>query len=105
MAKTRKIKGGEPKKGEECLARETGAGESNGEASPTARASRRKRKKGESEEAENVLKVIFEEAKKGSIKHQELYLKYIDLFVGNRGEDRDVIYEATFVDDKTEEDT
>jgi hypothetical protein len=61
-----------------------------------------KDKKGRSwkEDKKKVLESIIEEAKKGGIKHQELYLKYIDHFLGGDNGDEDVIYTAEFVDDE-----
>lgn len=64
-----------------------------------------KHKKGRSwkEDKKKVLESIIEEAKKGDIKHQELYLKYIDHFLGGDNGDEDVIYTAEFVDDEKKE--
>jgi len=55
------------------------------------------------EEKRKVLESIIEEAKKGDIKHQELYLKYIDHFLGGNNGDEEVIYTAEFVDDEKKE--
>ena len=54
------------------------------------------------DDEKEVLDAILREAKKGSVKHQELYLKYIDIF-GER-EEGDIIYEAEFVNDKKDKD-
>jgi len=55
------------------------------------------------EDKKKVLESIIEEAKKGDIKHQELYLKYIDHFLGGDNGDEDVIYTAEFIDDEKKE--
>ncbi len=49
-----------------------------------------------------VLRDIARKAAEGNIKYQELYLKYIDLIRAMPAGD-EVIYEATFVDDKDQE--
>jgi hypothetical protein len=54
------------------------------------------------DEKQKVLQSIIEKAKEGNIKHQELYLKYIDLFMGLGNGDDEVIYTAEFIDDKKE---
>ncbi len=51
---------------------------------------------------EAVFRDIVRKASEGNIKYQELYLKYIDLISGSPTED-EVIYVATFVDDKDQE--
>ncbi len=50
-----------------------------------------------------VFRDIVQKAAEGNIKYQELYLKYIDLISGKTAENDEVIYEATFVDDKDKE--
>jgi hypothetical protein len=50
-----------------------------------------------------VFRDIVRKAAEGNIKYQELYLRYIDLISGRQADADEVIYEATFVDDKDQE--
>jgi hypothetical protein len=50
-----------------------------------------------------VFRDIVRKATGGDIKYQELYLKYIDLISAKTADEDEVIYEATFVDDKDKE--
>ena len=50
--------------------------------------------------SDEVLRDIIRKAKEGDIEYQKLYLKYIDLIRQKTGNEDEVIYEATFVDDK-----
>ncbi len=50
-----------------------------------------------------VFRDIVKKATGGDIKYQELYLKYIDLISAKTADEDEVIYEATFVDDKDKE--
>jgi hypothetical protein len=47
-----------------------------------------------------VFRDIVKKATEGNIKYQELYLKYIDLISAKTADEDEVIYEATFVDEK-----
>jgi len=62
-------------------------------------------KKGGSEWTRDVLDAIIREAKGGSVKHQELFLKYRNHFDAPDGDEdpSEIIYEARFVDDTTED--
>jgi hypothetical protein len=63
------------------------------------------RKQGGTEWTRNVLDAIIREAMAGSVKHQELFLKYKNHFDLPDGEDdpTETIYEAHFVDDTPED--
>ena len=50
-----------------------------------------------------VFRDIIKKATEGNIKYQELYLKYINLISAKTADEDEVIYEATFVDDKDKE--
>jgi len=60
---------------------------------------------GGTEWTRNVLDAIIREAMAGSVKHQELFLKYKNHFDLPDGEDdpTEIIYEAHFVDDTPED--
>jgi hypothetical protein len=49
---------------------------------------------------DEVLRDIVRKAKEGDIDYQKLYLKYIDLIRLKAADEDEVIYEATFVEDK-----
>ena len=63
------------------------------------------RGKGGSEWTRDVLSAIIREARGGSVKHQELFLKYKNHFDLPDGEEdpSEIIYEARFVDDTTKD--
>jgi hypothetical protein len=50
--------------------------------------------------SDEVLRDIVRKAKDGDIDYQKLYLKYIDLIRFKLADEEEVIYEATFVEDK-----
>ncbi len=53
--------------------------------------------------ADAVFRDIVKKAGEGDIKYQELYLKYIDLISERTGNEDEVVYEATFIDDEDQE--
>ena len=53
--------------------------------------------------SDDVFRDIVKKAREGNIKYQELYLKYIDLISQKTADGDEVIYEATFIDDKDKE--
>lgn len=53
--------------------------------------------------SDEVFLDIIKKAREGNIKYQELFLKYIDLISQKTTEEDEIIYEATFVDDKDKE--
>ena len=61
--------------------------------------------KGGSEWTRDVLDAIIREAKAGSVKHQELFLKYRNHFDLPDGDEdpAEIVYEARFVDDTAED--
>ena len=63
------------------------------------------KKGGGSEWTRDVLDAIIREAKAGSVKHQELFLKYRSHFDATDGDEdpNEIIYEARFVDDKAKD--
>ena len=65
----------------------------------------RKERKDGTEWTRDVLDAIIREAKAGSVKHQELFLKYrnhFDLACGDE-DPTEIVYEAHFIDDKAED--
>lgn len=58
-----------------------------------------------SEWTRDVLDAIIREAKAGSVKHQELFLKYRNHFDLPDGDEdpMEIVYEARFVDDTAED--
>jgi len=58
-------------------------------------------KEGGSEWTRDVLDAIIREAKGGSVKHQELFLKYRQHFDAAHGDEdpTEIVYEARFIDD------
>ena len=81
------------KKGKSKLGVDVGANEENGENGKNGG------------NGQGVLKTIVRQAKKGEVKQQELFLKYIDVFsdFGKEGKDEEVAYDVEFVDDEEEE--
>ncbi|MBN1882356.1 MAG: hypothetical protein JW885_09300 [Deltaproteobacteria bacterium] len=62
-------------------------------------------KKGGTDWTRDVLDAIIREAKGGSVKHQELFLKYRQHFNASDGDEdlTEIVYEARFVDDTTKD--
>ncbi len=83
------------KKGKSKMGVGVGANEENGENG------------GNGGNGKGVLKTIVRQAKKGEVKQQELFLKYIDVFsdFGKEDKDEEIIYDVEFVDDDEEETT
>ena len=83
------------KKGKSKVGVDVGANDENGENSENGG------------NGKGVLKTIVRQAKKGEVKQQELFLKYIEVFsdYGKEDKDEDVIYDVEFVDDQEEENT
>jgi len=88
--------------------REIRTGKGNDSPSETEKTGKRRspaRKRVGSEWTRDVLDAIIREAKGGSVKHQELFLKYRNHFNPPDGDDdpTEIVYEARFVDDKTKD--